>query len=112
MIGVDRADEFGCLCVPFGDGIRVALTRSGQSRVAAGVIGQLPSNDAWLIDIARNHKLYILVEFSSDSHVRVKFVMRLRYAELFDVKIHTTYEISGKQQVRTIEGGLDTDRSH
>ena len=96
VVGVDRADELGCLCVPFGNDVRVALIRRGHGRFAASVIGQLPSNDARLIGIARNHKLYILVEFFSDLHIGVKFVMCLRYAELFNVKIHTTYEISSK----------------
>jgi len=39
VIGIDGADEFGCLCVPSGDGVCVAVTRRGKSRAAASVIG-------------------------------------------------------------------------
>ena len=111
VIGVDRADEFGCVCVPQGDGVCVAKIGRGQGRVAASVIGDLPSNDARLIDVARNYKLYILVEFFSDHHIGIKFVMGLCYTKLLDIKIHTAYVISSQHQVRLIERVLDTDRS-
>lgn len=56
VIGIDRADELGCLRVPSGDGVCVAVIRRGKSRATASVIGQLPSNDTWLIGVARNHE--------------------------------------------------------
>jgi hypothetical protein len=94
MITIDRADELGCLCVPPGDSVCVALIRSGKGRSAAGVIGQFPSNDAWLIDVARNYKPYILVKCFPDLLIRVKFVMRLPYTKLLNIDIHTTYIVS------------------
>ncbi len=56
MIGIDRADELGCLCVPSCNGVCVAAIRRGKSRIATSVIGQFPGNDARLIGVARNYK--------------------------------------------------------
>ena len=88
MIGIDGAEKVGCLCVPPGDGVRVALIRSAEGRVAASIVGQLPCKDVWLIDIARNDKLYKLVELLPDVHIGVKFVMLLLYAKFSNVGVH------------------------
>lgn len=77
VIGIDRTDVIGCICVPLGDGIRVAEFRSAKCRVAASVIGQFPSDDGRLVGIARNNELHIVEEFLPDAHIGVKFVMCL-----------------------------------
>ena len=94
MIAIDRADELGRLCVPSGDGVRVALIRSGKGRSAAGVVGKFPSDDAWLIGVARNYKPYILVKCFPDLLIRVKFVMGLLCTKLLNIGIHTAYVVS------------------
>lgn len=95
MIGIDRADELGCVGVPPGDGVCVAVLRRGKGRGAAGVIGQFPSNDAWLIAVAPDYSFYILVKLFPYLLVRVKFVMRLLFStELLNIDIHTAYMVS------------------
>jgi hypothetical protein len=94
MIGIDRADELGCLCVPFCNSVCVAAIRRGKSRVATSVIGQFPGNDARLIGVSRNYKPYVFIEFLSDLLIGVKFVMCLLYTKLLNIGIHTAYAIS------------------
>ena len=52
VIGIDGTDKLSCLCVPPGDGVRVAMLRSTNGRVAAGVVGQFPGDDVRLVNIA------------------------------------------------------------
>ncbi len=91
VITIDRADELGCLGVPPGDSVCVAVFRSGKGRDAAGVIGQFPRDDAWLIGVARNYKLYILVKFLPDLLIGEEFIMGLLFTKLLNIGIHTAY---------------------
>ena len=112
MIGIDRADELGRLCVPPGDGVCVAVIRRRKVRHAAGVIGQFPSNDAWLIGVAQNYSPYILVKCFPDLLIGVKVIMRLLFTKLLNIDIHTAYVVSNLQPMHIINRGLDTDRSY
>lgn len=93
MIAIDRADELGRLCVPPGEGVRVALIRRGNGRGTTGVIGQFPSNDAWLVGVARSYKLHILVKCFPDMLICVKFIMRPLCPKRLNIDIHTTYVV-------------------
>ena len=89
VIGIDGLDETGFVCVPLGDGVRVAARRSGNARVATRVVGQLPGHDGRLIGVALNDKLNKLVELRADVQINVKLVMCLIYTKLLNVKVHT-----------------------
>ena len=89
VIGIDGLHETGFVCVPLGDGVRVAARRSANARVATRVVGQLPGHDGRLIGVARNDKLNKLVELRPDVQISVKFVMGLIYTKLLNVKVHT-----------------------
>ena len=113
MIAIDRADELGCLCVPPGDGVCVAVFRRGKGRGAAGVISQFPANDAWFVGVARNYKLDILVECLPDLLIGVEFIMGLLYTKLLNISIHTAYVVSDQRQVHVIDQRIVyTNRSY
>ncbi len=101
VIGIDGLDETGFICVPLGDGVRVAARRSANTRVATRVVGQLPGHDGRLIGVARDDKLNKLVELRPDVHISVKLVMRLIYTKLLNVKVHTAYVKFGQEKVPT-----------
>jgi hypothetical protein len=93
VIGIDGLDETGLICVPLGDGVRVAARRSRNARVATRVVGQLPGHNGWLIGVARNDKLNKAVELRPDVQISVKLVMRLLYTKLLNVNVHTAVVI-------------------
>src|SRR6266852_2507838 len=93
VITIYRADELGCLGVPPGDGVCVAVFRSGKGRDAAGVVRQFPRDDACLIGVARNYKLNILVECLPDLLIGEEFIVGLLFTKLLNIGIHTAYSI-------------------
>jgi hypothetical protein len=88
---------------PTGDGRCGAYGAGWKGRIASGIIGDLPTENRWTIDITRDHLRRIVLEGVNDDLFGVKLAMEeFGVAELSYIKIHAAIII--RQEISWTRG--------